>query len=48
VSEAAELPLFRARSAIRGLVKAGMLEQRGEFYVMTAEGRKKLSVQKEF
>jgi predicted transcriptional regulator len=42
VAQAVDLPLFRARSAIRGLVKAGLLEKQQEAYVLTSEGRKKL------
>jgi DNA-binding IclR family transcriptional regulator len=46
VAEVSGLPLFRARSAIRGLVKAGLLEKQGEAYAMTVEGIKKLTAQK--
>jgi len=42
VAEAVGLPLFRARSAIRGLVKAGLMEQDGEICLVTARGLAKL------
>jgi predicted transcriptional regulator len=45
VAKAVDLPLFRTRSAIRGLVKAGLLEKHEAAYVMTSEGRKKLDAQ---
>lgn len=47
VADTAGLPLFRARSAIRGLLKAGLLEKHGEAYAMTPEGREKLGAQRE-
>jgi predicted transcriptional regulator len=43
VAETADFPLFRTRSAIRGLVNAGLLENRGDLYALTPEGMKKLT-----
>jgi predicted transcriptional regulator len=45
VAEASGLPLFRARSGIRGLIKAGLIEKQGESFVTTSEGVKKLEAQ---
>lgn len=42
IAEAVGLPLFRARSAIRGLVKAGLMEENGEVCLVTALGLAKL------
>jgi predicted transcriptional regulator len=42
IAEASDLPLFRARSAVRGLVKEGLLEKEGESYLASARGREKL------
>ena len=47
VAESAGLPLYRARSAIRGLVKAALLERTGESFVATRHGIKKLEAQEE-
>jgi predicted transcriptional regulator len=42
VAEECGVPMFRVRSAIREFFQAGLVERRGEFYVITAEGIKKL------
>jgi len=42
IAAASGLPLFRARSAIRGLVKATLVEQVGALFVATAFGIHKL------
>ena len=42
IAEAVGLPLFRARSAIRGLLKAGLMEQDGEVCLATPIGLAKL------
>jgi predicted transcriptional regulator len=36
------VPLFRARSAIREFVAAGLLEKRGEAYALTPKGVQKM------
>ena len=36
------LALFRARSALRGLQKEGLIEQNGDRYAATAKGLEKL------
>ena len=36
------VPLFRARSAIREFVGAGLLEKRGEAYALTPKGIQKI------
>lgn len=46
MAETADFPLFRTRSAIRGLVKSGLLERRGDLYAVTPEGMKKLAAQR--
>ena len=45
VAESTGIPLYRARSAIRGLVKAALVERTEEFYVATRHGIKKLEAQ---
>jgi len=42
IAGAIGLPLFRTRSAIRGLVKAGLMEQDGEVCLPTPLGLAKL------
>jgi len=42
IAGAIGLPLFRARSAIRGLVKAGLMQQDGEVCLATSIGLAKL------
>ena len=42
ISKDSGLPLFRARSAVRGLVKASMVTASGKGYVATGLGIKKL------
>jgi hypothetical protein len=44
IAEASGLPLYRARSAIRGLEKATLIEKAGETYVATPLGMEKLEV----
>ena len=45
VAESTGIPLYRARSAIRGLVKAALVERTEESYVATRHGIKKLEAQ---
>ena len=47
VAESTGIPLYRARSAIRGLVKAALLEKMEESYVATRHGVKKLEAQEQ-
>jgi len=42
VARDVRVPLFRVRSAIREFVGAGLLEKRGEAYVLTAKGVQKM------
>lgn len=36
------IPMFRVRSAIREILQAGLVEEKGESYGITAQGIKKL------
>lgn len=42
VAKDSGVPLFRARSAIREFLGAGLIEKRGEAYALTPEGIKRL------
>jgi predicted transcriptional regulator len=42
VAKDSGVPLFRARSAIREFVGAGLIEKRGEAYALTPEGIQKM------
>jgi predicted transcriptional regulator len=42
VAKDSGVPLFRARSAIREFVGAGLLEKRGEAYALTPKGIEKM------
>ena len=42
ISKDSGLPLFRARSAVRGLVKASLVEKAGKYYAATPLGLEKL------
>jgi hypothetical protein len=42
ISQDSGLPLFRARSAVRGLIKASLVEHTGQGYVATNLGLEKL------
>jgi DNA-binding IclR family transcriptional regulator len=42
ISKESGLPLFRARSAVRGLVKATLVEKAGQGYAATRLGLEKL------
>ncbi|MBE3558194.1 MAG: hypothetical protein IMW89_03095 [Ktedonobacteraceae bacterium] len=43
ISTAAGLPLYRVRSSLRELVRAGLLRAEGERYILTEDGRTRLS-----
>ena len=45
VAESTGIALYRARSAIRGLVKAALVERTEESYVATRHGIRKLEAQ---
>jgi predicted transcriptional regulator len=42
IAQASGLPLFRARSAVRGLEKEGLIQKEGTVYVTTPRGLDKL------
>ncbi len=42
IAKEAGLPLFRIRGSIRELSKAGFVEQKGDKYLTTEEGKTKL------
>jgi DNA-binding IclR family transcriptional regulator len=42
IAQASGLPLFKARSAVRGLVKAALVEKAGDLYGATTLGLNKL------
>lgn len=42
VAKECRVPMFRVRSAMREFFQAGLVERKGDFYVITAEGVKKL------
>lgn len=42
VSKLEKLPLFLVRSAVREFTNAGLLEKRGESYLITPEGIRRL------
>jgi predicted transcriptional regulator len=44
IARASGIPLFRARSAVRGLEKATLIEKAGEGYVATPLGIEKLGI----
>ncbi len=43
VQQATELPLFRIRSSFRELLAAGLIEEQEGKYVITEEGRQKIT-----
>ena len=43
VAEKTDLPLYRIRSGARELVEAGLVETKGEAYVLTEAGRAALA-----